>query len=73
LNIGLALNSPEMALLGLAQKALGHAQRYVGEAKLAADPDSENNASRTGARDSLALQKTPAQDNNWRMGEDAGS
>ncbi|WP_442756689.1 hypothetical protein ACNHKD_08870 [Methylocystis sp. JAN1] len=35
LSIGLALSSPEIVLQGLAQQALGQAQRYIGEAKLA--------------------------------------
>lgn len=39
LSIGLAVGSPELALLGIAQKALGQAQRYIGEAKSAAEAD----------------------------------
>jgi uncharacterized protein YjbJ (UPF0337 family) len=39
LAVGLALRSPELALAGIAQGALGAMQRYVGEAKMAAaDP-----------------------------------
>ncbi len=47
LNIGLAVGSPELALLGIAQKALGQAQRYIGEAKLAAEADLPDKASLT--------------------------
>lgn len=40
LAVGLALRSPELALAGIAQGALGAMQRYVGEAKMAAaDPE----------------------------------
>ncbi len=36
---GLALQSPELAMAGLAQGALGAMQRYVGEAKMNAEAD----------------------------------
>ncbi len=39
LAVGLALRSPELALAGIAQGALGAVQRYVGEAKMAADAE----------------------------------
>jgi uncharacterized protein YjbJ (UPF0337 family) len=39
LAVGLALRSPELALAGLAQGALGAVQRYVGEAKMAAETE----------------------------------
>lgn len=35
LSLGLAVGSPELALLGIAQKALGQAQTYIGKAKMA--------------------------------------
>jgi uncharacterized protein YjbJ (UPF0337 family) len=37
LNIGLAVGSPELIVLGIAQRTVGRAQRYIGEAKLAAE------------------------------------
>ena len=39
LNIGLAVGSPELILLGIAQKSVGQVQRYIGEAKLAVEAD----------------------------------
>lgn len=39
LAVALATQSPELALAGIAQKALGEVQKFVGEAKLAADSD----------------------------------
>ncbi|MGJ0505913.1 MAG: hypothetical protein ACR652_02015 [Methylocystis sp.] len=39
IRIGLAVGSPELALLGMAQKALGQAQRYICDAQSALEPD----------------------------------
>lgn len=39
MRIGLAVGSPELALLGMAQKALGQAQRYICDAQSALEPD----------------------------------
>ncbi len=39
LAVGLAIRSPELAIAGIAQGALGAVQRYVGEAKMAAEAD----------------------------------
>lgn len=54
LAVGLALRSPELALAGLAQGALGAVQRYVGEAKMAAEaapPDDAGAPQSDGAHD----------------------
>ncbi len=42
LSLGLAVGSPELALMGIAQKALGEAQKYIGEAKIAGEIDAPN-------------------------------
>jgi uncharacterized protein YjbJ (UPF0337 family) len=39
LAIALAAQSPELAMAGLAQQAIGELQKFVGEAKRAADPE----------------------------------
>lgn len=39
LAVGLAAQSPELAMAGIAQKALGEMQKFVGEAKRAADSE----------------------------------
>ncbi|TLG71840.1 CsbD family protein [Methylocystis sp. B8] len=39
LAVALATQSPELAGAGIAQQALGEMQKFVGEAKLAADRD----------------------------------
>lgn len=39
LAVALATQSPELAMAGIAQQAIGEIQKFVGEAKLAADPD----------------------------------
>ena len=37
--VALATQSPELVVAGIAQQAIGEIQKFVGEAKLAADPD----------------------------------
>jgi len=37
LALGMAVQSPELAMAGIAQSALGEVQKFVGEAKLAAE------------------------------------
>lgn len=44
LAVGLAIRSPELALAGIAQGALGAVQRYVGEAKMAAEAGAAEDA-----------------------------
>lgn len=39
LAVGLAVGSPELTLEGLAQKALGEAQKFIGEAKMTAEAE----------------------------------
>ncbi|MBI1981838.1 MAG: CsbD family protein [Methylocystis sp.] len=37
--VALAAQSPELVVAGIAQQTIGEMQKFVGEAKLAADPD----------------------------------